>query len=109
MKNYKSLILNKCEIEGCNETDNLHLHHIIERTEIHTNNHVFNLSILCPNHHNYVHSGRLKIVGVYPSTTLPNGRTLVYELDGKKNIEGINQPYVKFKNKSYKLYRTSDE
>jgi hypothetical protein len=49
----------------------------------------------------------LKIIGVYPSTQLPNGRTLVYELDGKKNIEGIDQPYVEFKNKSFKLFGES--
>lgn len=103
MKKVKNLVLDKCEIEGCNEVDNLHLHHIIERTEIDTNNHQFNLSILCPNHHSYVHSGRLKIIGVFPSTQLPNGRTLVYELDGKRNIEGIDKPYVEFKNKSFKI------
>jgi hypothetical protein len=96
------LIKNKCEIEECNETENLHLHHIIERTEINTNNHVMNLSILCPNHHGYVHSGRLKIIGVYPSTKLPNKRTLVYELDGIKNID-IELPYIEFKNKSFKI------
>ena len=98
-----ALIKNKCEIEGCNETTNLHLHHIIERTEINTNNHPYNLSILCPNHHNYVHNGNLKIIGVYPSTNPPNGRTLIYELDGKRNIEGIDCPYVIFKNKSFKI------
>ena len=103
------LIKNKCEIEGCEETDNLHLHHIIERTEINTTNHEFNLSILCPNHHNYVHSGRLKIIGVYPSTKLPNMRTLIYELDGKRNIEGIDVPYVYFKNKSFKLFGVNNE
>jgi hypothetical protein len=103
MKTNKSLILNKCEIEDCNETENLHKHHIIERTEINTTNHAYNLSILCPNHHNYVHSGRLKIIGVYPSTNPPNGRTLVYELDGKKNID-IDEPYIIFKNKSFKLF-----
>lgn len=103
MSKLKKLILNKCEVEGCNESDNLHLHHIIERTEINTNNHIFNLSILCPNHHNYVHSGRLKIIGVFPSTQLPNKRTLIYELDGKRNIEGIDIEYVQFKNKSFKI------
>ena len=103
MKKYKSLVLNKCEIEGCTETENLHLHHIIERTEIHTNNDVYNLSILCPNHHSYIHTGRLKIIGVYPSTQLPNKRTLIYELGEERNIEGIDGPYVQFKNKSFKI------
>ena len=98
----KNLILNKCEIKDCQETENLHLHHIVERTEINTNNNEFNLAILCPNHHNYCHSGRLKIIGVFPATILPNKRILVYELDGIKNID-IDEPYIKFKNKSFKI------
>ncbi len=99
------LIKNKCEIESCNvdDPDAIHLHHIIERTEANTTNHSFNLAILCAVHHELVHSGRLKIIGVYPATLPPNNRVLVYELDGKKNIEGINEPYVKFTNKSFKL------
>lgn len=99
------LIKNKCEIESCNVADPnlLHLHHIIERTELNTTNHDFNLAILCANCHALTHSGKLKIIGVYPSTKLPNKRTLVYELDGKKNIENISEPYVKFENKSFKI------
>jgi Predicted restriction endonuclease len=99
------LVKDKCEIESCNVTDSnlLHLHHIIERTEINTNNSNFNLAILCANCHALTHSGRLKIIGVYPSTKLPNKRVLIYELDGKKNIDGIDTPYVEFKNKSFKI------
>jgi len=100
---YSKLILDKCEIEGCNETINLHKHHIIERTEINTNNDPMNLAILCPNHHAYTHSGRLRIIGVFPSTKLPNKRTLVYELDGNKNID-IDHAYCTFNNKSFKIY-----
>jgi hypothetical protein len=98
----KSLILDKCEIEGCEVTECLHKHHIIERTEINTNNHPLNLCILCPNHHSFVHAGLLKIIGVFPSTKPPNGRTVVYELNGKRNID-IDVPYIVFKNKSYKI------
>jgi hypothetical protein len=100
------LIKNKCEIESCNVTDPhlLHLHHIIERTEINTTNDNFNLAILCANCHALTHAGRLKIIGVYPSTRTPNARTLIYELDGKRNIDGIEIPYVEFKNKSFKLF-----
>ena len=100
----KKLIKDKCEIEGCEVTDSniLHLHHIIERTEVNTSNHPNNLAILCPNHHSFVHSGRLKIIGVYPSTKLPNCRTLIYELDGNKNLN-IDVPYVNFTNKSFKI------
>lgn len=99
------LIKNKCEIETCNVSDPklLELHHIIERTELNTTNHDFNLAILCANCHAMTHTGRLKIIGVYPATLPPNGRILVYELDGKRNIEGIDKPYVEFKNKSFKI------
>lgn len=99
------LIKNKCEIESCgvDDVNALHFHHIIERTQVNTTNHPFNIAILCAVHHELVHSGRLKIIGVYPSTLPPNGRTLIYELDGKRNIEGIDKPYVEFKNKSFKI------
>jgi hypothetical protein len=99
------LIKNKCEIETCsvNDPNLLQLHHIIERTEENTTNNLFNLAILCANCHGLTHSGRLVIIGVYPATVPPNNRILVYELDGKRNIEGINIPYIKFKNKSFKI------
>lgn len=99
----RKLVLNKCEVEDCKETLNLHKHHIIERTEINTTNDPMNLAILCPSCHAKVHSGHLKIIGIYPSTKLPNGRTLVYELNGVKNID-IDVPYVTFQNKSFKIY-----
>jgi uncharacterized membrane protein len=97
------IIKNKCEVDDCEEVENLHLHHIIERTELNTTNHNLNLCILCPNHHNHTHSGRLKIIGIFPSTKLPNKRTLVYEWDGKRNIDGIDLPYIEFKSKSFKI------
>lgn len=102
----KKLIKNKCEIEECNVTDPnlLHLHHIIERTEENTTNHDFNLAILCANCHALTHTGKLKIIGVYPANIPPNGRILIYELDGKRNFPGIDEPYIKFENKSYKIF-----
>lgn len=105
------LVKNKCEIETCNVTDSnlLELHHIIERTEVNTTNNDFNLAILCANCHALTHSGRLQIIGVYPATKLPNKRVLVYKLDGKQNIEGIDKPYIEFKNKSLKIFGVSDE
>lgn len=102
-KNRNNLILEKCDIESCNEKHDLHLHHIQERHQEHTTNNPMNLVVLCPNHHYACHSGRLKIIGIFPSTQPPNNRTVVYELDGKRNIEGIDFPYFKFKNKSYSI------
>lgn len=101
----KDLIKSKCEIETCNEIDPkaLHLHHIIERTELNTNNHPLNLAILCSNCHNKVHAGKIKLIGIFPSTRPPNNRVLIYEIDGKKNVEGIDFPYIEFKNKEYKI------
>lgn len=99
------LIKNKCEIESCNvcEPEALHFHHIIERTKINTTNNILNIAILCAVHHELVHAKKLRIISVYPSTKLPNKRTLVYELDGKKNID-IDVPYLEVKNKSFKVY-----
>jgi len=100
----KKLILDKCEIDDCEVRECLHLHHVIERTEINTCNDSLNLCILCPTHHALAHDGKLKIIGIFPSTKLPNGRTVIYELNGQRNIEGIDHPYIKFENKKYKLY-----
>lgn len=99
------LVKNKCEIESCDIGDPnlLELHHIIERTKSNTTNNPFNLAILCCCHHKMLDHGRLKIIGVFPSTKLPNKRTLIYELDGKKNIEGIDKEYCQFVNKSFKI------
>lgn len=99
----KSLILNKCEIDGCNETQCLHLHHIIPRTDPNTSNNPFNLLITCPTHHALIHVGVINILGIIPSTKLPNKRTVIYELNGKKNID-IDIPEAKFKQKSYKIH-----
>jgi hypothetical protein len=94
-----------CEIEDCNINDSklLHHHHIIERTDLGTSNDCWNLAVLCPTHHAMVHSGQLKILGVFPSTA-KYGRTLVYELNGIPNIKGINKPYFQPKIKGVKIY-----
>lgn len=98
------LIKDKCEIEECEIQDKeaLHFHHIIERTNIKTNNKPYNIAILCSVHHNLVHSGKLKIIGTYPSTKLPNKRILIYELNGIKNID-IDKSYLEQVNISYKI------
>ena len=100
----KKLIKNKCEIDGCNITDSnlLELHHIIERTKLLTSNDPSNLAILCCLHHAMLHSGRLEIIGVYPSTKLPNKRVLVYKMDGESNID-IDRPYIESKPRVQKI------
>lgn len=106
MSKINKLIKDRCEVESCNIDDSklLELHHIIERTEIHTTNNNFNLAILCGTHHAMTHTKKLRIIGVFPSTKLPNKRTLVYELDGKRNID-IDQSYVSFSPKHFKIHR----
>lgn len=99
------IIKDKCEIAECGETDpsTLHLHHIIERTELNTTNDIMNLALLCANCHGKVHNKKIKLIGLFPSTKPPNNRTLVYEIDGQSNMEGVDKPYIEFKNKSYKI------
>ena len=75
-------------------------HNVI--TNINTSNDPSNLAILCSLHHSMLHTGRLEIIGVFPSTKLPNGRSLVYTLDGIKNID-IEHDYVKHKVVSQKI------
>ena len=103
MRTHK-LILNKCEIDGCDITDSnlLELHNIIPRTDCGTSNNLYNLAILCCNHHAMI-GDRLKIIGIYPSTKLPNKRTMIYELDGKRNID-IEVPIIQVKIKSFKIF-----
>lgn len=101
----KMLKKEKCEIDGCDITDPamLHIHHIVGRKQINTSNDPFNCVVLCSNHHNLLHnSGRLKIIGVYPSTSR-YGRKLIYILDGKPNIEGITEPYIQHKARQSRL------
>ena len=102
----KKLIKAYCEIIGCNvhDPDLLHLHHIIERTEEGSSNDNCNLAIICANHHELVHSGKLKIIGVVSATKTPNNRILIYELEGKRNID-IDISYIVNKPKSQKIVR----
>jgi hypothetical protein len=99
-----------CEIEGCNVKDSnlLHHHHIIERTETNTTNDPYNMAVVCANHHNMIHSGRLEIIGVYPAANR-HGRILVYKLDGIPNIPGIDEPYYKPEPKQMKIPFMNEE
>ncbi len=98
-----------CEIDGCSVKDPalLHKHHIVERTEIGTCNDDLNLAIICANHHAMTHNGKLKIIGVFPSTG-KSGRTLVYELDGKINVPGITEAYFKHRPSQMKMTTKED-
>ncbi len=89
----------QCEIQGCPIDDPaaIHYHHIIERIEVGTSNDDYNIACICASHHELIHSGRLKIIGVFPGTKPPNGKILVYELDGKSNFPGIDEAYFKRK------------
>lgn len=92
-----------CEICKTTETETLHWHHIIERNEVDTSNDPLNLAVLCANCHTKVHSDKIKIIGVYPSTA-KYGRTLVFEENGKPNVPGITEPFYRPKRPQSKLY-----
>lgn len=93
-----------CEIEGCEAIqEQLHWHHIIERTEIGTSNDPHNLAVICSNHHMSIHEGLIEIIGVYPSTGR-YGRKLIYKIDGVPNVPGIDEPYYQYKMPQMKLY-----
>lgn len=91
-----------CEVCDCRDQEAIQHHHIIERTEANTSNHPSNIAIICSNCHSLAHSGRLEIIGVFPSTA-KYGRKLVYKLDGVANIPGIEEPLFKPQNPQMKL------
>ena len=93
-----------CEICGEADASTLEKHHIVERTEKNTNHNDWNLAIICANCHSKVHYGVIKIVGLYPSTQKPYGRTLVYERNGESNVPGIKKPYYVPEPDSMKVY-----
>ena len=92
-----------CEICGESDPATLHRHHIVERTELHSDNDPYNLAVLCANCHNKTHDGSIKIIGVFPSTKPPAGRTLVYSINGVPNIPGLDKAYYTPKPKASKI------
>jgi hypothetical protein len=96
------LIKDKCEI--CGEVYSLHLHHIIERTDPRCTNDNANLAIVCATCHGKIHNKIIKIIGMFPSTKLPNGRTLVYEINNISNVPGIKEAYFEDKVKDQKIF-----
>lgn len=95
-----------CEIEGCGEINPnaLQHHHITERKEIGTSNSQWNLAVICANCHTKTHSGEIKIIGVFPATN-KQGRILIYLLNGKCNVPGMESaaPYFKYKPPQMKI------
>lgn len=81
------LIKNKCEICGELDSKILDFHHIIPQEEINSTNHKTNIAIICANCHRKVHNKQIIIYGIVPSTSLPNKRTLIYSIDGIKNLD----------------------
>ena len=79
----------KCEVCGELDSKILDHHHIVPRTDPNSNNNGMNLAVLCASCHRKHHTGSLHIIGVFPSTS---GRILIYEIDGKKNLD-IDVPY----------------
>ena len=70
-----------CEICGFNSPDNLHLHHIIPRTDKRSSNNLNNLACICPTCHSLTHTGDIIIIiGVYTSTA---GRVLMFFKKGE--------------------------
>lgn len=94
-----------CEICGETNKETLHAHHIIYRSDLRSDNSNFNLCICCANCHNLIHADRLKIIGVWPSTSI-QGRKVIFVKDGTCNVEGMQdeQPPYTTKNESMKLY-----
>lgn len=93
-----------CEI--CKEENEkiLDKHHICERIELNSNNHEMNLCVICKNCHGKIHlTKEIEIIGLFPSTEPPLGRTLVYKINGVSNFPGLEEPYYKPENKKTKL------
>lgn len=92
----------KCEVCGESDSRILEYHHIIPRTDLNCSHDNMNLAVLCSNCHSKIHLGNLKVFGVLPSTD-PSGFTLIYELDGVKNID-VDVPNFVKKPKEMKVF-----
>lgn len=75
-----------CEVCGIKDQSALNRHHLVQQQQIGTSNDWDNLIVLCANCHNFVHAGKIKILGVLPSTS-STGRTVVTEINGFRNID----------------------
>lgn len=83
-----------CEIcdgySNCPEI--LEIHHVIPRSSVLCSNSWAGLICLCPVCHSKIHltKGKLTVIGFVNSTKMPYKRTAIFEIDGKRNIEGID-------------------
>jgi hypothetical protein len=96
----------ECEVCGEKNTKILHRHHVIERTELNTDNSDWNLAIICPSCHSKHHAGSIKIIGVFPSTKYQSGKILVYiNENGDCNVPALkdSKPYYTPKPKEMKI------
>jgi len=95
-----------CEVCGEDNKKVLHRHHIVERTELNTDNNDFNLAVLCANCHTKTHTGEIVIIGVFPGTKPPTGRILVYKLNGVCNVPALEnaKPYYQPKPQAMPLF-----
>jgi hypothetical protein len=95
----------ECEVCGEKDTKILHRHHLVERTELHTDNSDWNLAILCPSCHSKTHDGTIRMIGVFPSTKNMSGRLLVFEKNGVCNVPALKdaQPYYVPKTKAMRI------
>ena len=100
-KGFGKKIPKKIECEICGEKNKavLHKHHIIPRTDPKCTNDWLNVCIICANCHNKVHNFQINIIGIFPSTKTPYGRTLIFEVNGVSNVSGIQDIYCLAHNK----------
>ncbi len=95
-----------CEICSNDNKEILHLHHLVERTELNTNNHSTNICCLCPNCHTKIHKNKIKVVGLFNSTKQPYGRTVIYiDEQGVCSFPGmeLEKSYYGLANESMKI------
>ena len=98
-----------CEICGEKNKEVLHIHHIIYRCDVKSDNSNFNLCVACANCHNLIHANRLKIIGVWPSTA-NQGRKVIFIKDGICNAPGFEAelpPHIP-KNESMKIRKINE-
>lgn len=96
----------QCEVCGEKDVSTLERHHIVPQTDLNTDNSDFNIAILCANCHKKFHANVIKIIGVFPGTSNPSGKILVFiNEDGICNFPALKdaKPYYTPRPKSMSL------